>query len=293
MAEKQWKGSTFGSRRMHAWLTKLLRVVDVRALYVFSGIFIVPVCIVVNPSGKTSYRFYRKRFGYSRLKSLLYVYRNHYLFSQLVLDRFAVYAGQKFGIEIEGFEHFKKLAEGDQAFMHFSSHVGNYEIAGYNLISKTKKMNTVVFGGEKAFVMENRGSIFESHNIRMIEASDGFDHLLKIAEAIGNKEIVSMAADRTVGSAKSISSEFFGEKARFPAGPFTVAAVSRLDVLAVNVMKTGGKNYRIYITPLEYDKDSDRNTRIQLLADSYAAELERILRLYPAQWYNFYDFWAE
>jgi predicted LPLAT superfamily acyltransferase len=29
------------------------------------------------------------------------------------------------------------------------------------------------------------------------------------------------------------------------------------------------------------------------MAAKFAAELERVLRLYPTQWFNFYDFWKE
>ena len=34
--------------------------------------------------------------------------------------------------------------------MIFSSHIGCYEVAGYSLISKTKRFNALVFGGEKS-----------------------------------------------------------------------------------------------------------------------------------------------
>lgn len=64
-----------------------------------------------------------------------------------------------------------------------------------------------------------------------------------------------------------------------------------LDVLAVNVMKSGTTSYRIYVKPLDYDKQASRQQQVSQLASSYAAELERILTMYPTQWYNFYDFW--
>jgi predicted LPLAT superfamily acyltransferase len=34
-----------------------------------------------------------------------------------------------------------------------------------------------------------------------------------------------------------------------------------------------------------------KQERIQALADAYARRLEEVVRLYPDQWYNFYDFW--
>ena len=65
-----------------------------------------------------------------------------------------------------------------------------------------------------------------------------------------------------------------------------------LDVLAVNVMKSSTKRYHIYATPLPYDKQAPRQQQIQELAAAYAAELERMLTMYPAQWYNYFPFWS-
>ena len=76
-------------------------------------------------------------------------------------------------------------------------------------------------------------------------------------------------------------------------GPFTVAAMRGLDVLAVNVMKESSKRYRIYVTPLDYDKQTSRRVQTEQLLHSYVAELERLLKLYPTQWYNYFDFWKD
>lgn len=42
--KKAWTGTTFGTGWMHIYLTMFLRYVDVRFLYVFAAVFIVPVC---------------------------------------------------------------------------------------------------------------------------------------------------------------------------------------------------------------------------------------------------------
>ena len=64
-----------------------------------------------------------------------------------------------------------------------------------------------------------------------------------------------------------------------------------LNVLAVNVMKTSVKGYKIYVKPIPYDKEASRKQQISQLADGYIAEVERMLKLYPTQWYNFFEFW--
>ena len=66
-----------------------------------------------------------------------------------------------------------------------------------------------------------------------------------------------------------------------------------LDVLSVHVIKSGLTRYRIYVTPLFYDRQAVRSEQVRQLAASYAAELEHMLTQYPAQWYNFFDFWKQ
>ena len=81
------------------------------------------------------------------------------------------------------------------------------------------------------------------------------------------------------------------ELLRFARAAQAVATMRGLNVLAVNVMKTGTKRYKIYVTPLRYDKGKPRAEQTTQLARAYADELERMLRLYPEQWYNYFSFW--
>ena len=138
MADKQWEGTTYGSSWMHRTLIRILRLCDVRLLYVFSAVFVIPVCLVGRPGGGIIYRYFRQRFNYSPLKAAWKSYVNHCQFSEVVIDRFAMYAGKNFNIKVEGYEHFRKLAERPEGFVQLSAHVGNYEAAGYNLKAEQK-----------------------------------------------------------------------------------------------------------------------------------------------------------
>lgn len=290
--EKKWAGTTFGNAWMHRQLVGALRYMDVRLLYVFSAIFVVPVCLLLNDSRNIIYHYFRNRLGYGRLRAAWSTYLNHCLFSQAVIDRFAIFAGNRFQVSVEGQEEFYRLTDGQDGFMLLSSHIGCYEMAGYTLVAPKKRFNALVFGGEKATVMDGRKEIFSHHNIRMIPVMPDMSHLFMVNEALANKEIVSMPADRIMGSAKYVEVLFLGEKAKLPMGPFAVATMRSLEVLAVNVMKTSTKGYTVYVTPLEYDHNAPRKVQIRQLAESYASELERRIRQYPEQWYNFYDFWS-
>lgn len=294
MAEQEWAGTTYGNEWMHKWLIRMLRYIDVRILYLFVALFIIPVCLVLNPSRGIAYRYFRQRIGYGRMKSAWKTYVNHCLFGQVVVDKFAMYAGKKFVVEIENYNEFiDRAARKEEGFVQLSAHIGNYEIAGYTLAVEGKRFNALVFAGEKASVMRNRSKMFTGTNISMIAIQPDMSHLFEIDKALTDGGIVSMPADRINGSKKCIELDFLGAKAKFPLGPFSVATMRGLDVLAVNVMKDSLTSYKIYVTPLLYDKGATRQEQIKQLSSAYVAELEKRVRQYPTQWYNYFEFWQE
>lgn len=289
----EWVGTTYGNEWMHKWLIRFLRVANVRLLYLFAFVFIVPPTLAINiKARKAIYRFYRQGFGYGRLKSCWMTYKNHCSFSQVVIDKFAMYAGKKFKITIDGYDRFLSLSDQPTGFVQLSSHIGNYEIAGYSLVAKTKRFNALVFGGEKESVMANRSKMFKGNNIRMIPMTADMSHLFVIDRALSDGEILSMPADRVFGSQKSFLMDFMGAKARFPQGPFLIAAMRNTPVLFVSVMKTAVTAYHISVCQLESKSVGTLRTKAEDMAAQYVRILEQTVRKNPGQWYNYFDFWA-
>ena len=292
MAEKKWEGTTYGNGLMHRWLIRLLSVIDTRVIYVLAYVFAVTPTLL-KPGFRYAYHFFHERLGHSVLQSLWMAYRNHCLFAQAVIDKFAMYAGRHFDIDLEGYDHFLNLAKQPDGFVQLSSHVGNYEIAGYSLVAEKKRFNALVFFGEKEEVMNNRQKLFTHANINMIPIKPDMSHLFEINSALANGETVSIPADRIWGSQKYVAVKFLGREAHLPIGPFQVVAIRGVDVLTVNVMKTGPRRYKVYVTPLPYDKTAPRAKQIEEMAGNYIKELERIVSMYPTQWYNYFDFWNQ
>ncbi len=288
----KWVGTTYGNGWMHRWLIRFLRVIDVRLLYAFAFLFIIPPTMIVNAKASRSiYSFYRKGMRYGVLKAFWMAYRNHCAFSQVVIDRFAMYAGKKFKIDIVGYDEFKRLSEMPRGFIQLSSHIGNYEIAGYSLQTPKKRFNAMVFGGEKESVMANRSRLFESNNIRMIPMRPDMSHLFEINQALADGEILSMPADRVFGSSKAFSCEFLGHMANFPQGPFLLAADRNVPMLFVSVMKTGAKRYTATVSRIDAGAGGNTKAKASALACRYVELLEKTVRNHPSQWYNYFDFW--
>ncbi|MDE6296768.1 MAG: lysophospholipid acyltransferase family protein [Muribaculaceae bacterium] len=287
----EWVGTTYGNSFMHRWLIRLLKITDVRVVYAFARLFIVPPTMLFGVKGRRAMSgFFRQWKGYKGLKLLWNVYLNHCEFAEVVIDRFAMYAGKKFDIRIEGYDKFLNLAARTEGFIQLSSHIGNYELAGYSLPVEGKVMNALVFSGEKESVMANRNRMFGSNNIRMIPVAADMSHIFEINAALERGEILSMPADRIFGSQKSFTVDFLGDKAFFPQGPFLMAAMRDIPVLFVAVMKEGGKRYRIIVNEIEKQGEGRLKEKAESLAKEYVRLLESVVEEYPTQWYNYFDF---
>ena len=276
---------------MHRNLIRLLRYVDVRFIYLFAELFVVPVCLLINKSRKTAFCYFRQRLGYGYFHALWAVYVNHCQFAKTVIDKFAMYAGKKFQIEFVGQEIFTELVNKEEGFILLSSHMGNYEMGGYALAWDEKPIHALVYAHEKASVMASRNAVFGKNHVYMIVMGEDMKYLLEISEALRKGGIVSFPADRHMGDAKCWECTFLGKKAKFPQGPFRVATMYGLNVLAVNVMKTGAKKYTFYVERLRYDSFLPKKEQLGQLIEAYVAELEKRIHQYPTQWYNFFDFW--
>lgn len=276
-----WNGSTGGTLGMQRFLMKLFRFIPVSFAYAVMA-FVIPFYMVFDRRGyKASYRFFRKRIGRSAVHSFLSVYANEFRLGQVVLDRFAFYAGKKYDFILDGQEHFDRLAVSQQGFIQLSSHVGNSELAGYSFKSIHKPVRVLAYSGESSIVMQQRAEMFSRTNMTLIPVAEDMSHIFALNAALLAGDIVTMPGDRLFGSSKSISCKFFGDSAKFPAGPFRLASQRDVPMLATFVMKEGVRRYRVYVRSLEGE---DR-------AQEYAGLLEETVRKYPTQWFNFYDFW--
>ena len=251
----------------------------------------IPFYLLFANGFSSSYHFYRERIGYGVLKSFFMTFVNEYNLGKVVIDRFATYAGQSFHIETEGKELYDSLCGSEEGFVMLSSHVGNYELAGY-FLKAAKKINALVYSGEAPTVMNGRRDRFAKTNIQMIPIKEDLSHIFSLNEALSNGEIVSISGDRIFGTERTIQSVFMGEKASFPLGPFLMAIQRDIPLAAVFVMKEAIRKYKAYVYRLPDTDGLSRNEKAQVLCDSYAQFLEGIVRRYPTQWYNFYDFWA-
>ena len=118
-------------------------------------------------------------------------YRNHTIFGQTVIDKFAMYAGRNFKVTYIGLDKFKMMTLRPEAMLQLSAHIGCSEIVGYSYDNE-KISNVLVYGGEKERMMNYRKAAFKNKHIKMIPVGIGDGHSEEIITALEKGEIVKI-----------------------------------------------------------------------------------------------------
>ena len=292
--EREWKGvtggSTFGQKAMKIFFS----IVNVRVGY-FILIFVIPFYMLFAHKGYISiYRYFRRQHRYPVMKSFFKTYQNHFLFGQMMLDRFAVYAGQKdFKIDNPDNELFLQMINASHGCVVASSHVGNPELCGYLLKQNKKRINSLIFGGEAKEVQKNRSLVLGDNNIRLIPVSEDMSHIFLINEAMTNGEMVSIPCDRAFGSSKTVECDFLNGKVDFPVGAFVMALQYDVPVIALFALKISATLYRAHVISVPVPQEGNKREQVNGMARAFAKILEDIVKQYPEQWFNFYNFWKD
>ena len=278
---------------MQRALVCVIRLTDIRVAYGAMHLWLVWYILVRPVPRRGIYRFHRRR-GRSRWQAALDVYRSFYHFGQAIIDRFAVYAGCPFEVKVENKNLYYDRVHSPEGFIMLFTHLGNAEMAGYQLATPDKPMHVLAYGGESPVVLQNRARVLAQNNIDMIIVQDhDMSHIYRINEVLQQGDVLTLAADRRMGESGTVTCTFMGAPAQLPAGPFQICVSARRPVLLVFALKEGLYAYHICAEQLDVDASLPRREQAQALADRFAGRLEEMALTHPYQWFNMYDFWEK
>ncbi|GAQ12909.1 lysophospholipid acyltransferase [Myroides odoratimimus] len=218
------------------------------------------------------------------------MYMSYFRFGQVLIDKTAISLGlrNRFTYEFDGIEILKQLLEEKKGAILISAHVGNFEVAEYFFadIDFECQINLVTTDREHSFIKEYFESISIKTNLNFIIVKDDMSHIFEINNCLSNNEIICFTGDRYFPGTKVLTEEFLGEQAVFPAGPFSIASRMKVPVAYVYVMKEANLHYHLYTRRAEV-----KHRDAQHLLKSYCDSVTQIVKKYPLQWFNYYDFW--
>ncbi|MFW5793110.1 MAG: lipid A biosynthesis acyltransferase [Bacteroidota bacterium] len=291
-----WSGKTKGGSLGYRIFIFLLKYFNIRIVY-FVLIFVTSWFYLFTEK-KGIYFYFRRVLKYSAFKTQISIFRNFYVFGQVLLDRIAIAAGfsKKFTFNFDGEEYLHEIAADKKGGVLIGAHIGNWEIAGKLLERIDADINILMYDGEQAYIKELLSSVMKDFRIKIIYIKDNDNsYLFEISEALKRKEIIAMHGDRFLPGTNNVTKTFLGYKAQFPTGPVYLASKYNVPVIYVSAMKERPTHYHFYATPPKYyPYPANLKTRkedISLMLDDYIAEMEKMIKKYPLQWFNYYKFW--
>lgn len=288
-----WQGKSKGTTFGYSIFVAVIKKFGVRPAYALLAVVAFYYFLFSFKTSKIIYGFYRKRLRYGRFSSLLKLYRNYYRLGQTLIDKIAIMSGAavNFTFNFDGEENLRQITALQKGGLLLSAHVGNWEIAGYLLKRLNTRINIVMFDGEHQKIKEYLKSVTGETTAKIIVIKNDLSHIFEINEALKNNELVCMHADRFVEGNKTIETDFLGSPAKFPLGPFLLAAKFKVTVAFVFALKETTFHYHFFSTEAKDYSMYEKDESVAQMLKGFAKAMEEKVKTYPEQWFNYYDFW--
>ena len=290
-----WQGKSRGNKLGYRIFVWILNNFGVLPAYFLLRFVVLYFFFFSYKASRELFHFYHHRLGLGRFASIGKLYTNYYLLGQSIIDKVVVMAGirNKFTFNFDGEENLRAIAGLQKGGMLLSAHIGNWDIAGHLLKRLETRINIVIFDGEYQQIKEYLDKVTGKRPINVIVIKNDLSHIYAIDEAFKNNELVCMHADRFIEGNKTLSSIFCGEKARFPMGPFLLAAKFKVPVSFVFAVKESNLHYHFFASEIKHDAGLEKGLAMQQMLDEFAGQMEEKVKRYPEQWFNYYNFWKQ
>ncbi|WP_247672656.1 lipid A biosynthesis acyltransferase [Aquimarina sp. MMG016] len=291
----QWEGKAKGTPLGYKIFIFFIKHLGLNAAYSIL-VFVAAYYVVFSFSTtRTSYFYFRKRLEQSFLESIISIYKNYFVFGQTLIDRTAISFGlkDKFSFTYDGKEKVQALLDKKTGGFVFSGHIGSFNIARYffdEFDMTDTAVNLMVTDQENEQIKEFVGAVSYDTNMRFIVIKDDMSHIFEMNDALGRGEVIVFASDRYVEGIQYIEQEFLGKSVKFPSGPYKLAARKKKPMLFMYIMKGKNKQYHLYAKEPEFTADSIKPSHV---LKEYVRNMEIMIKKYPLQWFNYYDYWED
>ena len=287
---KRWDGKTKGTLCGYKFFVFCIDNLGLRFSYFFCFFVSIFYTLALVKARRGVMSFHIKSFNVSRLRAFHMAQQTFFNYSRTLVDKIALSLSRKeqysFDSKNDGFIQ-EKLRDGRGCLL-ISGHIGNGEIAG-NIISDkiNSEISVVIVDNEIKHIKEFLKLKTGGSDFKLIQIKDDFSHLIQIKQAASRNELIALHGDRLLSEANFVEVDMFGNRARFPIGPFLMATKFKIPVLFVFALKTGYRHYSLDAT-----KPSREDLDAESLLKEFVSVFKNRVETYPTQWYNFFDFYV-
>jgi predicted LPLAT superfamily acyltransferase len=290
----KWHGRSRGTPLGYRIFVWLLRKGGLNAAYFllhFVGLY---YRLFVKKATDPLKYIYTKRMGFSMAESAKLIKKNIFIFGQTLIDKIAVLSGaaEQLSFAHEGVENIEKMVADGKGGILVSAHLGNWEVAGHLLKRVEAPINIVMYDGEGEQVRAYMEQFENKRSFNIIYIKEDQSHIYEMSAALNRNELICLHADRFRPGNRTMKHLFLGEEADFPAGPFILASKLKAPVCFVFAFKETNFHYHFYAYPAK-TYEGRGTIGMELMLDDYIAIVEQMLKKYPEQWFNYFDFWKK
>ncbi len=245
---------------------------------------------LVSSNVRKALKIYYKRLD-SEFTNALY-YEHLRIFAITMVDRFITKADPK-AYEFIYDDGDTPLEIFKSSTILLQSHFGGWASSS-NASRTPNKIHVVMQETMMNSIKEIEEEIDIKSNISVIDLNQGTIAVsIQIANALMADEIVAIMGDRASNDKAVIKTQFLGKSASFNKNPFQIAYKMGKPILVYFVLYVGIQKYKIEYIKIDMNKEKPEAEAIDKALKLYVAKYEDVIRRYPNQWLNFFDFWSK
>ena len=264
-----WSGKSYGGYWGTLSFLALLKIGLLPAYFLLA--FVAAFFVLFRRGAVAPIADYLARISGRRVRGVsLAAYESVFSFGMSILDRTAYFAGcGSIKVDDEGAEKIAEARAKGRGVLILASHTGGWAIASGELAAKFPDAAIVGADRERAEIRK----LVDSSRARtapetLSDFSDGFSPVAVYA-ALRAGRIAAMHADRDAGGRAGA------------------------EVLQIFCFRESLFRYRIFCERIDLSECSSADKAAESGAAQFFSNLEGVLRRYPRQWYNFYDFFGK
>jgi predicted LPLAT superfamily acyltransferase len=245
---------------------------------------------------RRSSRDYLRRVGLRG--TLREVIRHVRTFAQVTADRVFLLRGQveRFRILRRGGEPLVELHAAGRGALLVLAHLGSWEILRVHSGQARLPVTVLAYHGNSPAVTGALHALDPAAAAQVLEVRPGDpSFIFELEDRIRRGELVGTMGDRVGLDGKCLELPFLGGMARFPTGPYLMAALLRCPVFfAFGVYEPPDRyhvEYELFAERIALPRGPARDAALREVVARYAARLEERCRAHPYNWFNFYEFW--
>ena len=249
-----------------------------------------------GPERRASREYLRQIAG--RNASLWQVAQHIHCFAAVTLDRVFLLSEsfKRFDVRTFGLDQLRQAWAQERGVLLLGSHLGSFDALRVLADFRSDiKLRVVIDVGQN----RNLSDVLNALNPQLAQSvinarQEGTTTALIIKEALDEKSLVTLLADRARPGNQVMTADFLGRPAPFPTAPWQLAAALKVPVVLCFGLYRGGNRYDLHFETfaeqLKLDR-AQRDAELQQTIQRFADRVAHHARSAPYNWFNFYDFW--